>query len=81
MLFRSKRDVEGKVGGLPGVTGVKVEYGEMNQEQRSAAMARARFNAREHAAPTEVPLEVITVTSTGPAWAPLGTTTSAVCKP
>ncbi len=50
-----KRDVESKVAGLPGATGVKVEYGEMTQEQKSAAMACARFNAREHAAPTEVP--------------------------
>jgi ATP-binding protein involved in chromosome partitioning len=50
-----KRDVESKVAGLPGTTGVKVEYGEMTQEQKSAAMARARFNAREQAAPTEVP--------------------------
>jgi len=50
-----KRDVESKVLGLPGVTKVKVEYGEMTQEQKSAAMQRARFNARESAAPTEVP--------------------------
>ena len=50
-----KRDVQSKVLGLPGVTEVKVEYGEMNQAQKSAAMQRARFNAREQAAPTEVP--------------------------
>jgi ATP-binding protein involved in chromosome partitioning len=50
-----KRDVESKVRGLPGATAVSVEYGEMTQEQKSAAMQRARFNAREHAAPTEVP--------------------------
>src|SRR5262245_35409634 len=50
-----KRDVESKVRGLPGVRGVKVEYGEMTAEQKSAAMQRARWNAREHAAPTEVP--------------------------
>jgi ATP-binding protein involved in chromosome partitioning len=50
-----KRDVQSKVLGLPGVTTVKVEYGEMTQEQKSAAMQRARFNARESAAPTEVP--------------------------
>jgi ATP-binding protein involved in chromosome partitioning len=34
---------------------VKVEYGEMTKEQKSAAMQRARFNAREQASPTEVP--------------------------
>ncbi|MFI5046596.1 MAG: Mrp/NBP35 family ATP-binding protein [Acidimicrobiia bacterium] len=50
-----KRDVESKVRGLPGVTGVKVEYGEMTPAQKTAVMQRARFNAREQAAPTEVP--------------------------
>ena len=50
-----RQDVESKVRGLPGVSAVKVEYGEMTKEQKSAAMQRARFNAREQAAPTEVP--------------------------
>jgi ATP-binding protein involved in chromosome partitioning len=50
-----KRDVESKVRGLPGVTDVRVEYGEMNADQKRAAMQRARWNARERAAPTEVP--------------------------
>jgi len=50
-----KRDVESKVRGLPGVTDVKVAYGEMTPAQKAAAMQRARWNAREHAAPTEVP--------------------------
>ena len=50
-----RQDVESKVRGLPGVTAVKVEYGEMTREQKSAAMQRARFNAREQAGPTEVP--------------------------
>ncbi|HEX5588272.1 MAG TPA: P-loop NTPase, partial [Acidimicrobiia bacterium] len=50
-----KRDVESKVRGLAGVTDVKVEYGEMTPEQKTAAMQRARWNARENAAPTEVP--------------------------
>jgi ATP-binding protein involved in chromosome partitioning len=49
-----KREVESKVRDLPGVTEVKVEYGEMTAAQKSAAMQRARFNARENAAPTEV---------------------------
>jgi ATP-binding protein involved in chromosome partitioning len=47
-------DVESKVRGLRGVTGVAVEYGEMTQEQKSAAMQRARWNAREQAPATEV---------------------------
>jgi ATP-binding protein involved in chromosome partitioning len=50
-----RQDVESKVRGLPGVTAVTVEYGEMTAEQKSAAMQRARFNAREQAGPTEVP--------------------------
>jgi ATP-binding protein involved in chromosome partitioning len=49
-----RQDVESKVRGLPGVTGVRVEYGEMTKEQKTAAMQRARFNAREQASPTEV---------------------------
>ena len=48
-------DVESKVRGLRGVTGVTVDYGEMTQEQKSAAMQRARWNARENAPGTEVP--------------------------
>ena len=48
-------DVESKVRGLPGVTDVAVEYGEMTPAQKSAAMQRARWNARENADPTEVP--------------------------
>ncbi|HEX9504638.1 MAG TPA: Mrp/NBP35 family ATP-binding protein, partial [Acidimicrobiia bacterium] len=50
-----KRDVESKLRGLRGVTAVSVEYGEMTAAQKTAAMQRARFNARENAAPTEVP--------------------------
>jgi ATP-binding protein involved in chromosome partitioning len=50
-----KSEIESKVRGLPGVHSVAVEYGEMTPEQKSAAMQRARWQAREHAAPTEVP--------------------------
>lgn len=49
-------DVVSKVSGLPGVTGVKVHFGEMNQEQRSAVMQRARKSAANRAPVTEVPL-------------------------
>jgi ATP-binding protein involved in chromosome partitioning len=55
LRYQIKQDVESKVRGLSGVTGVKVEYGEMTAEQKTAAMQRARFNARENAATTEVP--------------------------
>jgi ATP-binding protein involved in chromosome partitioning len=50
-----KSDVESKVRGLRGVTDVKVEYGEMTQEERSEVMQRARWNARENAPDTQVP--------------------------
>jgi ATP-binding protein involved in chromosome partitioning len=43
------------VHGLPGVTDVDVEYGEMTQEERSALMQRARLQASENAPATEVP--------------------------
>ncbi|MGH9265296.1 MAG: Mrp/NBP35 family ATP-binding protein [Acidimicrobiales bacterium] len=49
-------DVQSKVKGLPGVTGVKVNFGEMNQEQRSQVMQRARKAAANRAPTTEVPL-------------------------
>jgi ATP-binding protein involved in chromosome partitioning len=49
-------DVVSKVSGLAGVTGVKVHFGEMNQEQRSAVMQRARKSAANRAPATEVPL-------------------------
>jgi ATP-binding protein involved in chromosome partitioning len=49
-----KAEVESKVGGMPGVTSVAVDYSEMTQEQKSAAMQRARWNARADAPDTEV---------------------------
>jgi ATP-binding protein involved in chromosome partitioning len=49
-----QQDVESKVRGLRGVSGVSVEYAEMTKEQKAAAMDRARWQAREGAAPTEV---------------------------
>ncbi|MGH9276827.1 MAG: Mrp/NBP35 family ATP-binding protein [Acidimicrobiales bacterium] len=51
-----RQDVEAKVASLPGVTGVKVEFGEMTQAQRSDVMQRARKKAAENAPITEVPL-------------------------
>src|SRR5438128_3020206 len=49
-----KNDVESKVRGLRGVTDVRVEYGEMTADERSAVMQRARWSARENAPETEV---------------------------
>lgn len=50
-----RAEVESKVRGLSGVTDVSVAYAEMTAEQKSRAMDRARFQARIHAEPTEVP--------------------------
>jgi ATP-binding protein involved in chromosome partitioning len=47
-------DVKSKVSGLPGAGEVRVEYGEMTQEERSAVMQRARLRASQMAPPTEV---------------------------
>ena len=49
-------DVKAKLLAVPGVSDVRVEFGEMNQAQRSAVMQRARKKAAENAPETEVPL-------------------------
>jgi ATP-binding protein involved in chromosome partitioning len=49
-----KKEVQSKVRGLPGVGDVAVHYIEMTQEQRTAAMQAARWNARENAPTTEI---------------------------
>ena len=49
-----KKEVQSKARGLPGVTNVDVHYIEMTQEQRTAAMQAARWNARENAPNTEI---------------------------
>jgi ATP-binding protein involved in chromosome partitioning len=49
------REVESKAAGVTGVRSVRVDYAEMTPEQKSAAMQRARWNAREQAPDTEVP--------------------------
>jgi ATP-binding protein involved in chromosome partitioning len=39
-----QRDVRARVGSIPGVTHVKLDWVEMTQEERSSAMAKARWN-------------------------------------
>ena len=51
-----RREIQSKLDGLPGVTDVKVRWVEMTQEQKSAAMQRARLNARENAPDTTIPV-------------------------
>ena len=51
-----KRDVEGRVSLHPGVTAVRIDWGEMNAEERAEVMTKARWNARNMAPDTEIPL-------------------------
>ncbi len=51
-----KKDVESRVAVHPGVTDVHIEWGEMNSEERSDVMLKARWNARENAPDTEIPV-------------------------
>ena len=50
-----KREVQSKISGLPGVDDVKVRFDEMSQEQKSAAMQKARLTARDRAPATQIP--------------------------
>jgi ATP-binding protein involved in chromosome partitioning len=60
-----QQDVRVRVGSLPGVTSVRLEWTEMTDEQRSTAMAKARFNVSQRAEETSVPLaaKVILISS------------------
>ena len=50
-----KRDVESRIGGTPGVTGVRLEWTEMTAEQKASCMAVARKAATERAVATDIP--------------------------
>ena len=51
-----KKDVESRVAVHPGVTSVHIEWGEMTPEERSEVMTKARWNAREQAPDTQIPI-------------------------
>jgi ATP-binding protein involved in chromosome partitioning len=51
-----KKEVEAKVSVHPGVTAVKITWGEMNADERTEVMTKARWNARQNAPDTEIPL-------------------------
>ena len=48
-------DVRRRLESVPGVTSVKIEWTEMDADQKAAAMAKARWNAHEKAPATAVP--------------------------
>jgi ATP-binding protein involved in chromosome partitioning len=50
-----KKDVETRLKAHPGVTKVKIDWGEMTTEERGEVMARARWAARENAPDTNIP--------------------------
>jgi len=50
-----KNDIESRIETHPGVSKVKINWGEMDAEERSAVMTKARWNARESATDTAVP--------------------------
>jgi len=50
-----KKDIVARVESLPGVTKVKLDWTEMDAEEKANAMARARWNVKEAAPDTAVP--------------------------
>ena len=56
MRAEIKREVESRVAVHPGVRSVHISWGEMTAEERSEVMTKARWNARQHAGDTQVPL-------------------------
>ena len=50
-----KREVTDRVGLHPGVSDVRIDWGEMNAEERSEVMSKARWNARSNAPATAIP--------------------------
>jgi ATP-binding protein involved in chromosome partitioning len=50
-----KQEIEDRVSLHPGVAAVEIEWGEMDAEERSEVMTKARWNARQNAPDTEIP--------------------------
>jgi ATP-binding protein involved in chromosome partitioning len=50
-----QKDVKSRVGSLPGVSKVKIEWSELSQDEKAAAMSKARLNISERAGQTAVP--------------------------
>lgn len=50
-----QKDIRSRLEVHPWVTKVKIDWGEMTSEERTAVMSRARWNAKENAAPTAIP--------------------------
>lgn len=50
-----QKDIRSRLEVHPWVSKVKIDWGEMTSEERTAVMSRARWNAKENAAPTAIP--------------------------
>ena len=51
-----KKDVESRIAVHPGVRDVRIEWGEMSSEERTDVMLKARWNSREQAPDTAIPV-------------------------
>ncbi|MCU1371314.1 MAG: putative Mrp family protein [Ilumatobacteraceae bacterium] len=61
-----QRDIRTRVGSAPGVTGVKLEWTEMTQAEKSGAMAKARFNVSQRDEDTAIgPLTRVVLIASG----------------
>jgi ATP-binding protein involved in chromosome partitioning len=60
-----QKDVRARIGSMPGVSKVKLEWSELTADEKATAMARARWNVREQAPDTEISptTKVITIAS------------------
>jgi ATP-binding protein involved in chromosome partitioning len=60
-----QKDVRARIGSLPGVRAVELDWTELSPEEKSTAMAKARWNVRADAPETEIPptTKVITIAS------------------
>ncbi len=50
-----QKDTKTRIAGMPGVTGVKIDWTELTAEEKSATMSVARKNATERATETAIP--------------------------
>ncbi len=50
-----QKDIRSRLTSLPGVTRVKINWGELTQDERAEAMSKARFNVSQDAPDTAIP--------------------------
>lgn len=61
-----QRDIRTRIGGEPGVAAVRLEWTEMTQDEKSSAMAKARFNVSQREEETAIgPLTKVVLVASG----------------